>query len=91
MKLNCLSELIYLDKRESRCYLTVEEWRGRQRCSQEMGAPVTKATCCCSVGRGWGSQCELCPKPGTEEYKILCPGGTGYRPNVLTVSFSLHF
>ncbi|XP_054288254.1 fibrillin-2-like [Macrosteles quadrilineatus] len=74
-----------VDKRESRCYLEVEEWRGRTRCSQEMGAPVTKATCCCSVGRGWGPTCEACPPTDSEEYKALCPGGTGYRPNILTV------
>lgn len=74
------------DKRESRCYLHVEERAGRNRCSQEMGSPVTKATCCCSIGKAWGPQCELCPKVESEEYKSLCPGGTGYRPNTLTVS-----
>uniref|UniRef100_A0A3P8W7C8 Fibrillin 1 n=1 Tax=Cynoglossus semilaevis TaxID=244447 RepID=A0A3P8W7C8_CYNSE len=26
---------------------------------------VTKSECCCNMGRGWGSLCELCPLPGT--------------------------
>lgn len=74
------------DKRESRCYLHVEKIGGQNQCSQEMGSPVTKSTCCCSVGRAWGARCELCPDVDTEEYKTLCPGGSGYRPNTLTVS-----
>lgn len=76
------------DKRESRCYLNVETIGGQKRCSQEMGSPVTKSTCCCSVGRAWGSRCELCPDVESEEYKSLCPGGSGYRPNTLTVSIT---
>lgn len=77
----------FTDLRSSRCYLAVEEWSGRNRCLKEMGEPVTRATCCCSVGKAWGSRCELCPPPGSEEYKQLCPGGTGYRPNSVTVCF----
>ncbi|KAK6631430.1 hypothetical protein RUM44_005957 [Polyplax serrata] len=74
-----------VDLRTSRCYLQVEEKSGRNRCLKEMGEPVNKATCCCSVGKGWGPRCELCPQPDTEEYRQLCPGGTGYRPNPDTV------
>lgn len=39
---------------------------------------VTKSECCCNAGRGWGSQCELCPLPGTIQYKKMCPLGPGY-------------
>lgn len=39
---------------------------------------VTKSECCCNVGRGWGSQCELCPLPGTVQFKRMCPLGPGY-------------
>ncbi|XP_066993764.2 fibrillin-2 [Anabrus simplex] len=74
-----------VDRRESRCYLTVEERNGRRRCSQELGLPVTRATCCCSEGKAWGARCEPCPTPGTEEYTVLCPEGPGFRPNVTTV------
>lgn len=74
------------DKREGRCYMEIEERGGQRRCHQEMGAAVTKATCCCSMGKAWGSRCESCPPVDTEEYKTLCPGGMGYRPNPSTVS-----
>ncbi len=29
--------------------------------------------------------CEVCPANGTLEYKELCPGGPGFRPNTVTV------
>lgn len=66
--------------------MEIEERGGQKRCHHEMGLAVSKATCCCSVGKAWGSKCESCPGPNTEEYKTLCPGGTGYRPNPSTVN-----
>lgn len=39
---------------------------------------VTKSECCCDGGRGWGSNCELCPLPGTALFKKMCPLGPGY-------------
>lgn len=66
--------------------MEVEDSGGQRRCHHEMGSAVSKATCCCSVGKAWGTKCELCPGVDTEEYKTLCPGGTGYRPNPSTVS-----
>lgn len=75
-----------VDKREGRCYMEVEDRGGQRLCHHEMGSAVSKATCCCSVGKAWGSRCESCPEVETEEYKTLCPGGTGYRPNPTTVN-----
>ncbi|KAA8595911.1 hypothetical protein FQN60_011202 [Etheostoma spectabile] len=46
---------------------------------------VSKASCCCSKGEGWGNPCELCPFVNSTEYKTLCPGGEGFRPNPITV------
>uniref|UniRef100_A0A8D0AR74 Fibrillin-1 n=1 Tax=Sander lucioperca TaxID=283035 RepID=A0A8D0AR74_SANLU len=39
---------------------------------------VTKSECCCDGGRGWGTNCELCPLPGTTQYKKMCPLGPGF-------------
>uniref|UniRef100_A0A674K3X4 Fibrillin 3 n=1 Tax=Terrapene triunguis TaxID=2587831 RepID=A0A674K3X4_9SAUR len=39
---------------------------------------VTKSECCCNGARGWGTQCELCPLPGTTQHKKMCPHGPGY-------------
>ncbi|RZF38291.1 hypothetical protein LSTR_LSTR007889 [Laodelphax striatellus] len=75
-----------IDKRESQCYLSVEEiLPGRHRCSMETGSPVSKSACCCSVGKAWGSYCEPCPSPTTDEYRTLCPSGPGYKPNTVTL------
>lgn len=54
------------------------------RCSHEMGHG-SRATCCCSMGRAWGPQCEPCPAEGSAEMEALCPTGSGFRPNNRTV------
>ncbi|KDR06815.1 Fibrillin-1 [Zootermopsis nevadensis] len=62
-----------IDRRQSRCYSKVEEKTGRWRCNQEIDESVTKATCCCTIGKAWGPRCELHPQEGSEEYEFLCP------------------
>ncbi|XP_072384771.1 fibrillin-1-like [Diabrotica undecimpunctata] len=71
-----------IDRRTSRCFLKVD---GPGRCSSPTADYVTKASCCCSVGQGWGPSCDLCPHPDSQEYQQLCPGGMGYKPNDITV------
>ncbi|XP_050313522.1 fibrillin-2-like [Anthonomus grandis grandis] len=71
-----------IDRRTSRCFLQVES---PGRCEEPTADYVTKASCCCSVGRAWGPKCELCPNPNSVEYQQLCPGGPGYKPNDITV------
>uniref|UniRef100_A0A3P9NTP2 Fibrillin-1 n=1 Tax=Poecilia reticulata TaxID=8081 RepID=A0A3P9NTP2_POERE len=77
-----------VDIRTGSCYRDVR-FRGDASesldCSNEIGVGVSKASCCCSEGHGWGSPCELCPAGNSTEYKILCPGGEGFRPNPVTV------
>lgn len=33
---------------------------------------VSKAGCCCSMGKAWGPDCELCPAPRSRQYRKLC-------------------
>lgn len=54
-------------------------------CQNEIGVGVSRASCCCSLGRAWGFPCELCPPINATEYKTLCPGGEGFKPNPITV------
>lgn len=53
-----------LDTRSGNCYLDVQS-RGDASeslsCSNEIGQGVSKASCCCSQGRAWGTPCEECP------------------------------
>ncbi|XP_043990687.1 fibrillin-1 isoform X2 [Gambusia affinis] len=77
-----------VDTRTGSCYRDVR-FRGDSSesldCSNEIGVGVSKASCCCSEGHGWGSPCELCPPGNSSDYKTLCPGGEGFRPNPVTV------
>ncbi|KAM7158532.1 fibrillin-1 [Molossus nigricans] len=76
-----------VDTRSGNCYLDVRPRgdNGDTACSNEIGVGVSKASCCCSLGKAWGTPCEMCPAVNTSEYKILCPGGEGFRPNPITV------
>ena len=74
----------FTDRRVSFCFSKIEEGQ----CSMSNALDVSKSTCCCSMGAGWGDPCELCPDPKTEEgaieYKYLCPQGPGYLNNNFT-------
>ncbi|XP_051233541.1 fibrillin-2b isoform X8 [Dicentrarchus labrax] len=65
-----------IDNRKGYCYTEVLQTMCQQ--SSTSRNSVTKSECCCNTGRGWGSQCELCPLPGTVQYKKMCPLGPGY-------------
>ena len=58
------------DKRVGSCYMDVPLYDlGRLGvCNDEIASSVSRATCCCTVGLGWGEVpgfCEPCPKNGT--------------------------
>lgn len=70
------------DIRTEQCYLRWEE----EECVQPVPGRLRMDSCCCAVGAAWGSGCERCPMPGTEEHRTLCPRGLGFsnRGDVLT-------
>lgn len=72
----CPIALLPSDNRKGYCYIEVLQTMCQQ--SSTSRSSVTKSECCCNTGRGWGSQCELCPLPGTVQYKKMCPLGPGY-------------
>ncbi|XP_077462687.1 fibrillin-2b [Stigmatopora argus] len=75
-----------VDIRVGNCFLDIlPRGDGGISCSAEIGVGVTRASCCCSLGGAWGNPCELCPAPNSTEYRTLCPGGEGFRPNPITV------
>ncbi|RMC01268.1 hypothetical protein DUI87_22217 [Hirundo rustica rustica] len=73
---------VCLDIRTEQCYLRWEE----EECVQPVPGRLRMDSCCCAVGAAWGSSCERCPMPGTEEHRALCPRGPGFsnRRDVLT-------
>ncbi|KAG8519238.1 Fibrillin-2 [Galemys pyrenaicus] len=71
-----------VDARVGNCFLDAHSrGDGAVSCGADVGADVTRASCCCSLGRAWGSPCELCPMADTAERRALCPGGEGFRPS----------
>lgn len=72
----CPLTILSSDNRKGYCYTEVLQTMCQQ--SSTSRSSVTKSECCCNMGRGWGSQCELCPLPGTVQYKKMCPLGPGY-------------
>lgn len=61
---------LFADTRSGSCYLDVRS-RGDASenldCSNEIGVGVSKASCCCSLGQGWGNPCESCPFVNSSE------------------------
>uniref|UniRef100_A0A8C9XT27 Latent transforming growth factor beta binding protein 2 n=1 Tax=Sander lucioperca TaxID=283035 RepID=A0A8C9XT27_SANLU len=51
-------------------------------CDNVLSRNTTKQECCCTVGAGWGDNCEIhaCPFPGRDDYNQLCPHGSGLLP-----------
>lgn len=62
--------LMCADTRSGSCFLDVRS-RGDASesldCSNEIGVGVSKASCCCSQGQGWGNPCESCPPVNSSE------------------------
>nr|XP_028580114.1 latent-transforming growth factor beta-binding protein 1 isoform X3 [Podarcis muralis] len=52
-------------------------------CDNVLTSNVTKQECCCTLGAGWGDNCEIfpCPVLGSPEFTELCPEGKGYIPS----------
>ncbi|XP_061751056.1 latent-transforming growth factor beta-binding protein 2-like isoform X2 [Nerophis ophidion] len=51
-------------------------------CDNVLSRNTTKQECCCTVGAGWGDNCEIyaCPTPGGDDHHHLCPHGSGSIP-----------
>ncbi|XP_068928277.1 latent-transforming growth factor beta-binding protein 1 isoform X6 [Petaurus breviceps papuanus] len=51
-------------------------------CDNVLTSNVTKQECCCTLGAGWGDNCEIfpCPVFGTAEFTEMCPEGKGFIP-----------
>ncbi|XP_067830905.1 LOW QUALITY PROTEIN: latent-transforming growth factor beta-binding protein 4-like [Heptranchias perlo] len=64
-------------REENECYYNLNDG---QLCENVLARNVTRQECCCTVGEGWGSECQIyhCPVPGSDEYQSLCPQGQGF-------------
>ena len=75
-----------VDKRKGACYMDFRVTLGGYNvCGTRLGEEVGRSACCCGSGKAWGPRCEECPRPGSAQYKLVCPGGPGFKPNEETV------
>ncbi|XP_044071055.1 latent-transforming growth factor beta-binding protein 1 isoform X8 [Siniperca chuatsi] len=49
-------------------------------CESVLTSNVTLQECCCTLGAGWGDNCEVhpCPVNGTDQFNQICPSGRGF-------------
>ncbi|KAJ8248500.1 hypothetical protein GJAV_G00242690 [Gymnothorax javanicus] len=62
------------------CYYNLND---ENLCENVLTSSVTMEECCCTLGAGWGDNCEVhpCPVPGTDQFAQICPAGRGSIPN----------
>ncbi|XP_074845801.1 latent-transforming growth factor beta-binding protein 1 isoform X3 [Carettochelys insculpta] len=68
------------EKEKKECYYNLND---ANFCDNVLTSNVTKQECCCTLGAGWGDNCEIfpCPVVGTAEFTDLCPEGKGFIPS----------
>ncbi|XP_076020330.1 latent-transforming growth factor beta-binding protein 1 isoform X2 [Genypterus blacodes] len=63
------------------CYYRLND---ENLCESVLTSHVTLQECCCTLGAGWGDDCEVhpCPVNGTDQFNQMCPSGRGFIPTV---------
>lgn len=69
---------VSVDSRRDVCYAHFRDGQ----CLNPSTSLVTKSSCCCCTvitgqPMGWGTPCQSCPSPDSEEFEQLCPFGSG--------------
>ncbi|CAB1312609.1 unnamed protein product [Coregonus sp. 'balchen'] len=61
------------------CYYNLND---ENLCENVLTSSVTMEECCCTLGAGWGDNCEVhpCPVQGTDQFSQMCPAGRGNVP-----------
>uniref|UniRef100_A0AAQ5WZZ9 Latent-transforming growth factor beta-binding protein 1 n=1 Tax=Amphiprion ocellaris TaxID=80972 RepID=A0AAQ5WZZ9_AMPOC len=70
------------EEERKECYYNVDD---RNFCENVLSRNITKQECCCTVGSGWGDNCEIHPY----DYIQLCPHGSGLIPLPVSSTQSL--
>ncbi|XP_053535332.1 latent-transforming growth factor beta-binding protein 1 [Ictalurus punctatus] len=62
------------------CYYNLSD---ENLCDNVLASSVTIEECCCTLGAGWGDNCEVfpCPVQGSDQFAQMCPAGRGSVPN----------
>ncbi|XP_045927341.1 latent-transforming growth factor beta-binding protein 1 [Micropterus dolomieu] len=62
------------------CYYRLND---ENLCESVLTSHVTLQECCCTLGAGWGDNCEVhpCPVNGTDQFNQMCPSKRGFIPS----------
>ncbi|XP_061547020.1 latent-transforming growth factor beta-binding protein 1 isoform X4 [Phycodurus eques] len=62
------------------CYFHLND---ENLCESVLTSHLTLQECCCTLGAGWGDNCEVypCPVNGTDQFNQMCPSGKGFIPS----------
>ncbi|MBN3317837.1 LTBP1 protein, partial [Atractosteus spatula] len=65
------------------CYYNL---KNENLCEHVLNPSITREECCCTMGEGWGDNCEFfpCPDAGTDQFSEMCPAGRGLVPTADT-------
>ncbi|XP_059374837.1 latent-transforming growth factor beta-binding protein 1-like isoform X2 [Carassius carassius] len=79
MSAKCFSTPPVTPVERKECYFNLND---ENLCDKVLASGMTKEECCCTLGAGWGDNCEVhpCPIPGTDQFLQMCPEGRGYIP-----------
>ncbi|XP_073682563.1 latent-transforming growth factor beta-binding protein 1 isoform X2 [Garra rufa] len=79
MSAKCFSTPPVEQVERKECYFNLND---ENLCDKVLASSMTKEECCCTLGAGWGDNCEVhpCPIPGTDQFSQMCPAGRGYIP-----------
>uniref|UniRef100_A0A8C7KTA7 Latent-transforming growth factor beta-binding protein 1 n=1 Tax=Oncorhynchus kisutch TaxID=8019 RepID=A0A8C7KTA7_ONCKI len=59
------------------CYYNLND---ENLCENVLTSSVTMEECCCTLGAGWGDNCEVHPCPVQDQFSQMCPAGRGNVP-----------
>uniref|UniRef100_A0A4W5QM39 Latent-transforming growth factor beta-binding protein 1 n=1 Tax=Hucho hucho TaxID=62062 RepID=A0A4W5QM39_9TELE len=74
----CRPQASPTEEQRKECYYNLND---ANFCDNVLSRNTTKQECCCTVGAGWGDDCEIHPCP---EYDKLCPHGSGLLPQAVS-------
>ncbi|RXN29816.1 latent-transforming growth factor beta-binding 1-like isoform X1 [Labeo rohita] len=79
MSAKCFSTPPVTEVERKECYFNLND---ENLCDNVLASSMTKEECCCTLGAGWGDNCEVhpCPIPGTDQFSQMCLAGRGYIP-----------
>uniref|UniRef100_A0A8C1G380 Latent-transforming growth factor beta-binding protein 1 n=1 Tax=Cyprinus carpio TaxID=7962 RepID=A0A8C1G380_CYPCA len=85
----CPDEMQEFDPMSAKCFSTTPgkvcyfNLNDENLCDKVLASSMTKEECCCTLGAGWGDNCEVhpCPIPGTDQFSQMCPASRGYIPS----------